>query len=136
MTAESNPNFLPFEQEFILRMTFDPALADGQTYGPVRFSPVPLPSVAPPAGLPLTTNAFTAHGQFPENEDDPLNLFATATVYEFNITAQNGITSERPDSSRTSRPQTLLRRSPRPRFRRTWCSARRSISTMEQRCST
>jgi hypothetical protein len=50
MTPESNPVFLPFDKEFILRMTFDPALATGQGYGPVRFSSIPLPSVAPPAG--------------------------------------------------------------------------------------
>jgi PEP-CTERM motif len=91
MTAESNPVFLPFDQEFILRMTFDPALASGQGYGPVRFSAIPLPSVAPPDGLHLTTNSFTLHGQFSDDEFDPLNLFATATITESNFTGPEWI---------------------------------------------
>jgi hypothetical protein len=86
MTPESNPVFLPFDKEFILRMTFDPALATARGYGPVRFSSIPLPSVAPPAGLHLATNSFTVHGQFPDNEAEPLNLFASATINESNFT--------------------------------------------------
>src|SRR5688572_19156882 len=66
MTPQSNPEWLPFQaQEFTLRMTFDPALRapvnTGFTYGPASFSAVPLPAVAPPGGIVLTTESATFH---------------------------------------------------------------------------
>lgn len=88
MTWESNPIWHPFLQEFTLYMTFDPANAGDRTYGPVWFSTVPLPGVSPPAGLSLTTNRYTAHGRFDENPYGPLNLFASATQYEFGSNAE------------------------------------------------
>ena len=69
----------PSSQDFTLVLTFDPALGGARSYGPPSFSPVPLPGIAPPADLPLTTNRFTAHGTFAENPFGASNLFASAT---------------------------------------------------------
>jgi hypothetical protein len=90
MTPQSNPIWLPFEsQQFTLSMTFDPALVrplgTGWTYGPVMFSSVPLLAVAPPAGLPLTTEAQTAHGRFEADALEMTDLFASASQSESHI---------------------------------------------------
>lgn len=93
MTPASNPNWLPFEQEFMLQMTFDPALLaavnTGHTYGPAQFSAVPLPAVGPPAGVTLTTTGTTWHGQFQENDNiEPFNLLAVASQHEVHLGAE------------------------------------------------
>jgi hypothetical protein len=88
MTWASNPIWEPFPQEFTLQMTFDPANASFDSYGPVWFSPIPLPGVSPPPDLTLTTNRYTAHGTFEENPYGSWNLFASATVYEYGWNAE------------------------------------------------
>lgn len=52
----------PFDQQFTLTMTFDPAGATGPFgYGPAAFSLVPLAIPAPPADLPLASFGSTTH---------------------------------------------------------------------------
>jgi hypothetical protein len=74
-------DFLPFERQFTLRLTFDPAIRGQGDYGPARFSPLPLPSIAPPPGLPLETFGATGHGS--GEDENPFNLFATAIETQF-----------------------------------------------------
>ena len=90
MTPETNPVWLPFEaQPFTLLMTFDPALVrpalTGWTYGPAAFSTVPLPDVAPPPGLALTTSGSTLHGRFEEEALEMTDLFASASQSETHL---------------------------------------------------
>ena len=54
----------PFEQQFVVAMTFDPSrgIVGSGLYGPPEFSAIPLPVILEPAGLPLTQSGFTLHG--------------------------------------------------------------------------
>lgn len=87
MTVVSNPVFEPFDQQFTLTMSFDSGATGFGRYGPPTFSPVPLPGVSPPPGLSFTTEALTLHGRFGD-EDEPSDLFALASQFEFGQSAQ------------------------------------------------
>jgi hypothetical protein len=75
----------PWTQAFTLYMTFDPDRSpNSNTYGPAKFSEIPLPRPAPLSTPPhlSATSTFHAYDYQPTPEDQLLELYAVAHFFE------------------------------------------------------